>query len=288
MKRQNPAGALTTSQGTGRALHTEIREKLNSKAFHLINGGTSYTSLTHEVHPLRAAILLFTNVKAQQPDDGGTVPANLPYLSTPGSIKTVLERIRHAATPSRVTGDFIATVIQIKGGAGRSIPPFLKRIGMVASDGAPTDLYKAYRNEATAGKAMAQAIKHGYQELNQSNEYFYRLSDKELLALIVQVTGVGSDSRAAVLTLATIKNLKISADFDASDVNVLDQNVRTNGSADAEALSPSPQLRNHISRTDVGLNLSYTINLNLPATADQAVFNAIFRSLKEHLLAANA
>lgn len=35
----------------------------------------------------------------------------------------------------------------------------------------------------------------------------------------------------------------------------------------------------------LGFNLAYTINLNLPASTDQAVFNAIFRSLKEHLLA---
>ena len=34
----------------------------------------------------------------------------------------------------------------------------------------------------------------------------------------------------------------------------------------------------------VEMNLSYTINLNLPATSDISVFNAIFRSLKEHLL----
>jgi hypothetical protein len=40
-------------------------------------------------------------------------------------------------------------------------------------------------------------------------------------------------------------------------------------------------------RAKSGINLSYTINLNLPATADQAVFNAIFRSLKEHLLSGN-
>ena len=33
-----------------------------------------------------------------------------------------------------------------------------------------------------------------------------------------------------------------------------------------------------------GLRLGYTINLNLPATSDVAVFDAIFRSLKEHLL----
>ena len=34
----------------------------------------------------------------------------------------------------------------------------------------------------------------------------------------------------------------------------------------------------------VGIGLSYTINLNLPETSDIAVFNAIFKSLKENLL----
>ena len=34
------------------------------------------------------------------------------------------------------------------------------------------------------------------------------------------------------------------------------------------------------------MNLSYTINLNLPATSDIAVFNAIFKSLKENVLSA--
>jgi hypothetical protein len=32
------------------------------------------------------------------------------------------------------------------------------------------------------------------------------------------------------------------------------------------------------------LGLSYTINLNLPATTEIEVFNAIFKSLREHLL----
>jgi len=40
----------------------------------------------------------------------------------------------------------------------------------------------------------------------------------------------------------------------------------------------------HVKKDGAGLHLSYTINLNLPATSDVAVFNAIFKSLKEHLL----
>ncbi len=212
------------------------------------------------------------------------MPANLPYVASPGSIKTALEKIRSAATPERVTKDFITTVLQIKGGTGGSIPPFLKRIGFVGSDGAPTDLYKRFRNPATGGSAVADAIRLGYKDLLQANEYFYRLSDKELLALIVQVTGVEADNRAAALTLSCIKALKAFANFDATSA------------ADEEIAQPSthefaqklPSLpAHHPSTGQVGLNLSYTINLNLPATADQAVFNAIFRSLKEHLLSGN-
>lgn len=212
------------------------------------------------------------------------MPANLPYVAAPGSIKTALERIRSAATPERVTKDFVTTVLQIKGGTGSGIPPFLKRIGFVGSDGAPTDLYRRFRNPATGGAAVADAIRFGYKDLLQANEYFYRLPSKDLLALIVQVTGVEADNRAAQLTLSSIGALKAFANFDsveasahASEVPPSDSRART---IDFPSQSPSRH-------GQVGLNLSYTINLNLPATADQAVFNAIFRSLKEHLLSSD-
>jgi hypothetical protein len=212
------------------------------------------------------------------------MPANLPYVATPGSIKTALERIRSAATPERVTKDFVTTVLQIKGGTGGNLPPFLKRIGFVGSDGAPTDLYRRFRNPAAGGAAVADAIRLGYKDLLQANEYFYRLSDKDLLALIVQVTGVEANNRAAQLTLSAIKALKAFASFDS---------VEPPGESAEQppTVDPRPralELQAHQARNgQVGLNLSYTINLNLPATADQAVFNAIFRSLREHLLSSN-
>ena len=49
------------------------------------------------------------------------------------------------------------------------------------------------------------------------------------------------------------------------------------------AAPDAPPRPDRMART-LGMNLSYTINLNLPATTDVAVFNAIFKSLKEHLL----
>lgn len=211
--------------------------------------------------------------------------SNFPYVASSTSLKTALDKIRLAATPPRVTTDFVNTVLQIKGGTGGYITPFLKRIGFVASDGTPTQIYRRFRNPASGGQAMADAIRFGYQELFKANEYCYRLTDKELLALIVQVTGVESDNRAAQMTVAAVKVLKSYADFEPQEV------FRNGGDAPASEGVASVNLtlppQHPVASGRVGLNLSYTINLNLPATTDQAVFNAIFRSLKEHLLSGN-
>jgi hypothetical protein len=55
-----------------------------------------------------------------------------------------------------------------------------------------------------------------------------------------------------------------------------------------EVIHNKPETNSDFQRSErsnkLGLNLSYTINLNLPATSDQAVFNAIFKSLREHLI----
>lgn len=205
------------------------------------------------------------------------MPANLPYLASPGSIKAALERIKLAATPERVTGDFVTTKLQIKGGTGSAIPPFLKKIGLVLSDGSPSELYGKFRNNQTSGNAIASAMRIGYRELFDANEYCYELNDKDLMSLIMQVTGAAADSSSAKSTLYTFKNLKNFANFEPEDnLNLIN--------LPEKMPPPAPSVPDAGANGKIGLNLSYTINLNLPATADQAVFNAIFKSLREHLL----
>lgn len=203
------------------------------------------------------------------------MPVSLPYLASPGSLKNALEKIRSAATPDRVTNDFMNTKLQIKGGTGAALIPYLKKIGFVASDGTPTEIYKRFRNPSSGGHAAADAVKFGYKEMSDVNEYFYDLGEKELTDLIVQVTGLEKANKVTKLTFSTLKNLKSFANFEATEneENEGEKEVNNNGNGSKEGKSHN-----------AGFNLSYTINLNLPATSDQAVFNAIFKSLKEHLL----
>jgi hypothetical protein len=212
----------------------------------------------------------------------------IPYLVSPGSIKTALERIRQAATPDRVSRDFMTTKLGIKGGTGYALIPYLKKIGFINADGTPSELYKQFRNPAMGGNAVASAIKTGYGRLSQVNEYFYELNDKDLQSLIVQVSGLEAASPVAKFMFSTLKTLKGFAAFDGLGAPAVQADANpgavVNPSAKSEIV-PAHSSSAHAARQGgVGLNLAYTINLNLPATADQAVFNAIFRSLKEHLL----
>jgi len=150
--------------------------------------------------------------------------ATLPYLSTPGTLKNAFEKIKAAATPPTVNNDFVESKLKIKGGAGRAIPPFLKKIGLVAGDGKPTTLYERFRNSnaAVSGNAIAQAIRHGYRPLYEVNEYAHELGDKDLKGLIVQVTGLEDKNRVVELAHSTFKKLKEFADFEAEAAGEID------------------------------------------------------------------
>ena len=204
----------------------------------------------------------------------------LPYLASPGSLTKAFEKIKAAATPDRVTYDFVSTVIGIKGGTGRSLIPFLKRAGFVKSEGSPSDLYNQFRNGSSSKKAAAAAFRTAYKTLFSRNEYAYKLSDDELKGVIVEITGDSMDSRVTQLIFATIKAFKAFCDFEGKytekkekeDVAVEPARVEVGKGPDSSGAA------------DLGIRLGYTINLNLPATDDIKVFDAIFRSLKEHLL----
>jgi hypothetical protein len=204
--------------------------------------------------------------------------AALTYVTAPGNIEKALLGIKAAATPDQAGQDFVKSILKIPGGSGNQIAAFLKKVGFVNADGTPSDLYKRFRNPTTSGTAMLDALRVGYPALFQRNETWYTLGDEELRGLIVEETGQAHDSSVVSLALATIKGMKKFADFKAATkVAVVPHEEKRDPPPHVPTLPPQlPQ--------SMGLNLGYTINLNLPATSDIAVFNAIFKSLKEHLL----
>jgi hypothetical protein len=208
--------------------------------------------------------------------------ASLPYVTATGNVEKALNGIKKAATPEAVSQDFVKTILGIKGGSGNQITAYLKKIGFATADGTPTDLYRKFRNSTTEGWAAAQALRAGYAPLFVRNEYMYKLSDDDLKGLILEETGADAESSVAPLILTCIKQLKKFAKWDGAaqaDNKTETEKQGSEQSTKGNGHDSSPK--------SLGFNLGYTINLNLPATSDPAVFNAIFRALKEHLLKAS-
>jgi hypothetical protein len=208
--------------------------------------------------------------------------ASLPYVTSPGSIDKALEGIKTAAVPERVSQDFVKTILKIPGGSGDQMTSFLKKLGFTASNGAPNELYNKFRNPASSGSAIAAAIRGAYAPLYKRNEFMHKLSDDKLQGLVVEETGQAADSSVVRLTTSCIRHLIKYAAFDVVDEPSPLAPLPTAPPPDREGESSSQRRDRHGS--GLGLNLGYTINLNLPATSDPKVFDAIFKSLKEHLL----
>lgn len=204
---------------------------------------------------------------------------SIPFVQAYGNITKALERIQSAATPPRFTQDFLGTKLDLKGGSAKPLIPFLKRTGFLGSDGVPTELYKKFRNPTERGRASAMALKTGFRALYEVNEYIHDATDKDLKGVVVQVTGSEPTSSTVKGIIGSFKAVRAFATFNneeqveySTDINTREiPNERNDELTDIRIDSPK-------------IGLSYTINLNLPATSDIAVFDAIFKSLKEHLL----
>ena len=211
---------------------------------------------------------------------------NLPYSTSVGTLENILEKIKAASTPERVTQDFVSTKLAMKGGTAMSTIPFLKKMGFVATDGTPTELYREFRNPKKSRLAVGKAFRKLYQRLYEMNEYVHDAGDQEILGLIVECTGGEKDSGATRYTLSTLNMLRKISDFDDGGSSDIEDAVASNTQSPPFQTQQSlPQI--HAAQptsNGKGINLSYTINLNLPATKDVEVFNAIFKSLKEHIL----
>lgn len=212
--------------------------------------------------------------------------ATLPYLSSPGNIPKALSAIKAAATPPKVSQDFVKTKLGITGSSGDQMCSFLKRLGFSEADGTPTEIYKSYRGDE--GKfSLARAIKQTYKPLYERNEYLHECNENQLRDIIAQETGYASDARPLALTLSTIKHLFAHADFGDDQKNfAIHANFRP--ASNFEEISETrTSSKDKIPNDEVKLNLGYTINLNLPETTDIEVFNAIFKSIRMHLIRQN-
>lgn len=203
---------------------------------------------------------------------------NIPYMSAPGAVTKILEKIKSAGTPTTFNADFLSTKLGFKGGNYRTFISWAKKMGLLNTDGTPTQLYKSFRNTDTSKSSLAKAFRIGYAELYTRNEYCHELERKRFKGLVMEATGEAEDSAKVDRIVSTFFNAKTLADFEKS----LDEDHYENGASDETDESKDEKTVKRKKKVDLGIN--YTINLVLPKTDDPSIYNAIFKSLRENLL----
>jgi len=209
------------------------------------------------------------------------------YVQTVGQLMDLFKQIRQGQAPEQFTAQHLKD-LGFRSSNHRLFLPLLKALGFLTADGKPTSRYHEYRSdEQTARHTMGQALKDAYGDLFVLREAPSN-SDRNLFEGKFKSTHNTTD-RMAKLMANTFFALLPMADINAVRNNHIDDNK--------EPLPLPPPSTPHVEEKDkpdesgpmgkprkISPNLHYNIQIHLPATKDIEVYNAIFRSLKEHLL----
>lgn len=203
------------------------------------------------------------------------------YVQTQGQIPDLFREIRQGQAPNQFTIQHLKD-LGFQSSNHRLFLPLLKSLGFLTSDGKPTPRYHDYRSDdQTAKRVMAEALREAYSDL-----FVLRAKPSESDRTLFEgkfKSAHNTTDRMAKMMASTFFSLLPLADLNAT------------GSAKAEPGNDSKKKKaeENVDVDDTAqekgkkrgsTSLHYNIQIHLPATKDIEVYNAIFKSLKEHLL----
>lgn len=198
------------------------------------------------------------------------------YSMSYGQIGDFLAKIQDGQAPANFTQQHLKD-IGFGSSNHRTYIPLLKAIGFLTPSGVPTERYHSYRDKSQARATLGAALKDAYSDLfvikaNPTER------DRELIQGKFKSTHNASD-RVSELMAKTFFSLLKHADVDhePSKPKVAPPPDETPSPAPPASMHQQPM---HIKAP----GLHYNIQIHLPATKDVEVYNAIFKSLKEHLI----
>jgi hypothetical protein len=156
-----------------------------------------------------------------------------------------------------------------------------KALGFLTADGVPTERYYRYLDQTQGGRVLAEGIREAYADLFQLNKDAHALARSDVKNKMKTLTrGAYSDNVLNKMAM-TFEGLVKQADWSAPPDSLAsaedEQGAELPPATEDEQLPP---------RTPGVLPLDglvYRIEIHLPDSRDQAVYDALFRSLRAHL-----
>jgi hypothetical protein len=204
------------------------------------------------------------------------------YLTSTKNLSSILNAIQTAKAPEKFTQRFLET-LEFKSAADRLIIGVLKALKFLSDDGKPTERYYAFLDQTQAPHVLADGIRDAYADLFQVNTNAQNMSKADLINKFKTLSqGQLSESVLDKLAL-TFNELVKLADFSAAPA-ATPASVQLPEAPPAEVTLMHSALEHDArgGKVKVG-GLVYNIQIVLPESREQAVYDALFRSLREHL-----
>lgn len=200
------------------------------------------------------------------------------YTSSYSTLPEFFGKIRDAQAPDRFTNQILKD-LGYKSNNHRPFIPLMKALGFLSADGSPTQRYQEYRNHALSERIMGEAIKEAYSDLFLIKSK-PTTKDKDLITGKFKSYHNVSDTVANLMSKTFFSLLKI-ADLDYNQKQLSTEKIKDKIEPVKQGAS---EVKEKVIKETNGLGLHYNIQIHLPATKDIEVYNAIFKSLKEHLI----
>lgn len=209
------------------------------------------------------------------------------YLTSTKNLQAILQAIQQAKAPERFTQRFLEE-LDFKSTSDRLVIGVLKSLKFIDDQGRPTERYFQYLDQSQSGRVMAEAVREAYDDLFKTNLNAQKLTRNEVINKFKTLSqGAFSESvlDKMALTFGALTNL---ADFDVTQIPhpsrrpEFDQTIPV-GPVESLLDNTPPTATPRDKRHSLG-GLHYNIQIILPESRDPKVYDALFSSLREHLL----
>ncbi len=205
------------------------------------------------------------------------------YTLKPGAIPQYFDAILRAEAPERFSSKFLDN-LDFKSTNDRPFIGILKDLRFLDADALPTKRYYEFLDRSQSKKILAAAIQEAYADLFAVNRDAHKLSQQKVKNKL-RTLFAGSKKDALIGRIArTFTALCEYADFTPGPSPQTPAKEKKEEVPKPPAAHPAHPAAGTPSQKSISLaSLQYHINIVLPESRDQAIYDAIFKSLREHL-----
>lgn len=213
------------------------------------------------------------------------------YTLKPGAIAAYFDALMDAQPPERFSVKFVEN-LGFTSTNDRLFIGILKDLGFLNRDGTPQPRYFEFLDRSRSKQVLARGIREAFSDLFAVNIKANDLSFEEVKNKLRTLYS-GKKTDLVIGNIAkTFRALCDYADFTLPIGQFVEQpkpshdqkipEMPTKSPVASSDLAPQEKVRFDSGKISVS-GLQYHINIVLPDTRDQSVYDAIFKSLREHL-----